>query len=77
MVACEHRVTLKEEKTRYSVGLFSHTKGLIHVPEEMVDEEHPLGYKPIGSLGFRAFRLSEEGLKSACPIKAYCGINYY
>ncbi|GMN37301.1 hypothetical protein TIFTF001_006713 [Ficus carica] len=76
VVACEHRVTIKEEKTGYSVGLFSHTKGLIHVPEEMVDEEHPLGYKPIDSLGFHAFRLSEEGLKSACPIKAYCGINY-
>ncbi|GMN37302.1 hypothetical protein TIFTF001_006712 [Ficus carica] len=68
VLACEHKVTIKEERTRYSVGLFSHIKGVIHVPEEMVDEEHPLGYTPIDSLGFHAFRLSEEGLKIIASI---------
>ncbi|GMN37300.1 hypothetical protein TIFTF001_006716 [Ficus carica] len=74
--ACEHQVsTTENEKIRYSIGLFTYTKGEIHVPEEMVDEKHPLGYKPIDSFGFHAFLLSKEGHKSAFPIKAYCGIN--
>ncbi|KAI5354278.1 hypothetical protein L3X38_007173 [Prunus dulcis] len=39
---CRHRVTLKENEVRYSFGLFSLHKGVIHVPDELLDKDHPL-----------------------------------
>ena len=46
--ACIHRVLLAENfETRYSLWLFSHNNKTICVPEELVDEEHPLHYKPL------------------------------
>ncbi|EXC25835.1 1-aminocyclopropane-1-carboxylate oxidase-3-like protein [Morus notabilis] len=65
--ACEHQVSIRDQnETRYSVGLITYTKGILNVPEELVDDKHPLRYKPIDSFGFKIFRLSEEGSKSAC-----------
>ena len=43
---------LKEYKDRYSVGFYIIVNGLIHVPEVMVDKEHPLRYdEPYDHLG--------------------------
>ena len=47
---------------------------MVQVPEELVDEEHPLIYKPFGYLSFVNFRHSEEGMKSDDSLKAYCGV---
>ncbi|KAJ8755208.1 hypothetical protein K2173_019006 [Erythroxylum novogranatense] len=42
-----HRVMINGNKERYSVGLFSYShKGMVEVPEELVDDEHPLQFKP-------------------------------
>ncbi|KAB2616532.1 2-oxoglutarate-dependent dioxygenase AOP3-like [Pyrus ussuriensis x Pyrus communis] len=72
--ACEHRVILKEMKTRYSVSLFSYKNGIVQVPEELVDNKHPLRYKPFDHFDFLRFYLTEEGQKAKHAIKAYCGI---
>ncbi|KAB1214323.1 putative 2-oxoglutarate-dependent dioxygenase AOP1.2 [Morella rubra] len=51
--ACIHRVMLSEEQTvRYSLGLFAFNDGIIQVPEELVDDEHPLLYKPFNILDY-------------------------
>lgn len=61
-------------ETRYSLGLFSFSSGVVDIPKELGDETQPLKYKPFDHFGFLHFNQSEEGKKSASSIKAYCGI---
>lgn len=65
---------IKEKVDRYSLALFSFGNGMVQVPEELVDEEHPLMYKPFDHLGLLIFYRTDEGYKSKCPIKAYAGL---
>ncbi|XP_027159001.1 probable 2-oxoglutarate-dependent dioxygenase AOP1 isoform X1 [Coffea eugenioides] len=68
-----HRVTMKG-KGRYSIAQFAFCKKLVETPTELVDDEHPLLYKPFDSLGFLGFISTDEGRKTQNPLKAYCGI---
>ncbi|KAJ1385191.1 Oxoglutarate/iron-dependent dioxygenase [Sesbania bispinosa] len=72
--ACEHRVFVNSKIDRYSMGLLSYAGKLMEPQEELVDEEHPLRYKPFDHYGYLRFFLTEEAIKSASRIKAYCGI---
>ncbi|THU65863.1 hypothetical protein C4D60_Mb05t08120 [Musa balbisiana] len=71
-----HRVLVGGGETRYSAIFGSHPKDdvMVQVPEELVDEEHPLIYKPFDYLSYVNFRHSEEGVKSDDSLKAYCGV---
>ncbi|KZV30823.1 hypothetical protein F511_37020 [Dorcoceras hygrometricum] len=70
-----HRVMMKGSVARYSIGLFSVPKEgyIIKAPEEMVDEEHPLLFKPFDHVKFLGFYYSEAGQRSPAALKAYCG----
>ncbi|KAI3983669.1 hypothetical protein MKX01_001073 [Papaver californicum] len=47
MHAAKHRVMVKGEKDRYSYGLFACLKGVtVETPKELVDEDHPLLFRP-------------------------------
>ncbi|KAK1376035.1 putative 2-oxoglutarate-dependent dioxygenase AOP1 [Heracleum sosnowskyi] len=71
-----HRVTMNYGKeARYSIAQFSFMEGMIETPEELVDEEHPLQYKPFDHLKFLAFYDKEENRKLECAIKSYCGVS--
>ncbi|GFP95365.1 probable 2-oxoglutarate-dependent dioxygenase aop1 [Phtheirospermum japonicum] len=71
----QHRVIIKGKEERYSVGLFTFIKDVkIKVPAELVDDEHPLRFKPFDHYKYIHFYYTEEGKRSKCPIKAYCGI---
>ncbi|KAB2601983.1 inactive 2-oxoglutarate-dependent dioxygenase AOP2 [Pyrus ussuriensis x Pyrus communis] len=72
--ACQHRVKHCGDKTRYSLGLFTFNNGVLQVPKELVDDEHPLLYNPCDSRGYTRFHASAESKKAASRIKAYCGI---
>ncbi|KAL5575756.1 hypothetical protein UlMin_017455 [Ulmus minor] len=74
--APRHRVLMKGNEARYSAGLFSVTKDkyLIKAPEEVVDEQHPLLFKPFGLEEFLKFYYSEVGMKSGNAMKVYCAI---
>ncbi|PON57128.1 Oxoglutarate/iron-dependent dioxygenase [Trema orientale] len=72
--ACEHDVIIEENKDRYSIVLFTFIKGVIHVPKELVDDEHPLRYKPIDCFGYEVFCSSKGSRKFACRVKDFCGI---
>lgn len=62
-------------QVRYSIGLQTHQKGLMCVPGELVDEEHPLQYKPLDHLGFLNFHHSNDyGPKMDSLVKAYYGV---
>ncbi|KAM2957842.1 hypothetical protein FF2_024769 [Malus domestica] len=72
--SCEHQVTMRENKTRYSLGLFSFKSGIIQVPEELIDEKHPLLYKPFDHFSFLDFGRTPEARNLLRSIKAYCGV---
>ncbi|XP_059638889.1 probable 2-oxoglutarate-dependent dioxygenase AOP1.2 [Cornus florida] len=44
------------------------------IPEELVDDTHPLRYKSFHHYKFLDFFHSDEGRKSNFPIKDYCGV---
>lgn len=70
-----HRVMIEGSEERYSLGVFTFIRGVeIHVAEELVDEEHPLQFKPFDHYKFIHFYYTEEGKRSKCPIRAYCGV---
>ncbi|KAL1195293.1 Deoxypodophyllotoxin synthase [Cardamine amara subsp. amara] len=71
--SCEHRVAMAGDKIRYTLAVFSYVKGMISVPEELVDEEHPLMYKPFDNLALIKFNATKEG-REAKSLKAFCGI---
>ncbi|XP_027166189.1 probable 2-oxoglutarate-dependent dioxygenase AOP1 [Coffea eugenioides] len=70
-----HRVIMTENAERYSLGLFTFIRDLIvHVPEELVDDEHPLQFKPFDHYKYIDYYYTDEGKRSKCPIRDYCGV---
>ncbi|KAA8541852.1 hypothetical protein F0562_023004 [Nyssa sinensis] len=70
-----HRVIMNGNEERYSLGFFSFIRDLIiQIPEELVDDRHPLQFKPFDHYKFIHFYYTDEGKRSKCPIKAYCGV---
>ncbi|XP_065866523.1 probable 2-oxoglutarate-dependent dioxygenase AOP1 [Euphorbia lathyris] len=71
-----HRVMVEGEEVRYAVGLFSFLKGMIKAPKEVVDEEHPLKYKPFEHQGLLDFYQSsnDHSKGDSNMVKAFCGI---
>ncbi|CBI36202.3 probable 2-oxoglutarate-dependent dioxygenase AOP1 [Vitis vinifera] len=71
-----HRVMMTGNESRYSTGLFSIPKAgyVIKAPEELVDEEHPLLFKPFDHLEFLQFYYTEAGQRAESALKTYCGV---
>ncbi|CAI0422551.1 unnamed protein product [Linum tenue] len=63
-------------EARYSLGLFSIPRAgyIIKAPEEVVDEEHPLVFKPFDHVEFLKFYYSEAGQRAPSALHAYCGV---
>ena len=63
-------------EVRYSTGLFSIPKEgyIIKAPNEVVDEEHPLLFKPFDHVQFLGFYYSEAGQRAHSALKTYCGV---
>ncbi|KAF6166971.1 hypothetical protein GIB67_030664 [Kingdonia uniflora] len=70
-----HRVMMTGNEARYSTGLFSIPKAgyIVKAPEELVDEDHPLLFKPYDHVEFLGFYYTEEGQKAKSALKTYCG----
>lgn len=69
-----HGVKMRGNKERFSVTLFSHKNGMTHVPEELVDDEHPLKFKPFNNFEMIRFHFAKEGQATNHTAKAFCGI---
>ncbi|KAL4626322.1 hypothetical protein ACB092_05G087700 [Castanea dentata] len=71
-----HRVMMTGDEVRYSTGLFSIPKAgyIIEAPKELVDEEHPLLFKPFDHVQFLGYYYSEAGQKAKSALRNYCGI---
>ncbi|XP_059312976.1 2-oxoglutarate-dependent dioxygenase AOP2-like [Lycium ferocissimum] len=73
--APRHQVLLKGDKQRYTLALFTFNKGITDIPDELVDETHPLQYKPFDNFGLAWYYLSGANSMIHSTAKAYCGIN--
>ncbi|XP_061363004.1 probable 2-oxoglutarate-dependent dioxygenase AOP1 [Gastrolobium bilobum] len=72
---CEHRVIMSAKETRYSTGLFSFTGKEMQIPEELVDEQHPLRYKRIfDHYEYLRFYEKEKIKEPETRLEAYCGV---
>jgi isopenicillin N synthase-like dioxygenase len=71
-----HRVMMTGNKARYSAGLFSIPRAgyVVKAPEELVDEEHPLLFKPFDHVQFLAFYYTEAGQRAESALTTYCGV---
>ncbi|XP_047956451.1 probable 2-oxoglutarate-dependent dioxygenase AOP1 [Salvia hispanica] len=71
-----HRVLVSGDEARYSIGLFSNPKEgcVIEAPSELVDEDHPLLYKPFNHIKFMDFYYSDAGRTSPDALQEYCGV---
>nr|XP_043639849.1 probable 2-oxoglutarate-dependent dioxygenase AOP1 [Erigeron canadensis] len=72
-----HRVVMKGDQTRFSIGLFSVGKPgkFIKAPEEMVNEDYPLLFKPFDYEEFLKFFLLEENIGNKLALDKYCGVS--
>ncbi|KAA3479385.1 2'-deoxymugineic-acid 2'-dioxygenase [Gossypium australe] len=59
-----HQVVMSGNIDRYSLGLFAFNNGTIQVPEELVDDLHPLKYNTLDHLGLLRFYRTDEGYNS-------------
>ncbi|KAI3803430.1 hypothetical protein L1987_31581 [Smallanthus sonchifolius] len=75
--AATHRVVVKGDKDRFSIGLFSVPKwnSIIKAPEEVVDEEHPLFFKPFDFGEFFKFFTREKNINDKFALEKYCGVS--
>ncbi|KAM3289048.1 hypothetical protein P3S67_017335 [Capsicum chacoense] len=71
-----HQVIIGNEE-RYTVGLPILPKEghIIKVPEEPVDEDHPLVYKPFDGSKYLPFYLSELKRGVVATLESYCGVS--
>lgn len=63
-------------KARYSTALFSVLKEgcIVKAPDELVDEQHPLLFKPFDYEEFARFYRTEGGQKAESALEAFCGV---
>ncbi|XP_047324742.1 probable 2-oxoglutarate-dependent dioxygenase AOP1 [Impatiens glandulifera] len=70
-----HRVVMNGKEDRYSMGLFTHIRGvLVKAPEKLVDESHPLLFHPFDHYKLINYLFTDEGKKSKSAIKSFCGV---
>ncbi|EXC32579.1 Flavonol synthase/flavanone 3-hydroxylase [Morus notabilis] len=71
--AATHRVIMKGDKERYSCGLFLVPKeeATIEVPQELIDKEHPLLYRPFKFSDYFSYFVSNT---SDDALEIYAGL---
>ncbi|XP_060200947.1 probable 2-oxoglutarate-dependent dioxygenase AOP1 [Lycium barbarum] len=72
-----HKVTMAGESDRFSIQLFSLPKPgyNIEAPKELVDEQHPLLFKPYEIFGLFEYVTSQAGYGAGNDaFKTYCGV---
>ncbi|PWA86689.1 oxoglutarate/iron-dependent dioxygenase [Artemisia annua] len=72
-----HKVMMQGNKDRYSLVLSSFIRDLkIEVPQELIDEDHPLQFKAFDHYEYIQYVDSNtiQGVRLQDAIKSYCGI---
>ncbi|KVH88547.1 probable inactive 2-oxoglutarate-dependent dioxygenase AOP2 [Cynara cardunculus var. scolymus] len=68
-----HRVMMNGQEDRYSIGLFTFKKGVIEIPKEFVDEEHPSRFKSFNHLEYVDHMSKSPVYIDERAIKLFCG----
>ncbi|KAJ0074978.1 hypothetical protein Patl1_34353 [Pistacia atlantica] len=68
---CCHRVKMSGNNTRFSLGLLMFHKVVLQVPDELIDEEHPLRYKPFNHLEYRKSVTGNAAKRTHYAIEAH------
>ncbi|KAF9612992.1 hypothetical protein IFM89_004796 [Coptis chinensis] len=73
--AAKHRVVLTGDRERYSYALFASPKEgvMVEVPEELVDKDHPLLYKPYNFMNF-LYHFYTSDLNNENALEDYAGV---
>ncbi|XP_030549995.2 probable 2-oxoglutarate-dependent dioxygenase AOP1 [Rhodamnia argentea] len=66
-----HRVMMSGHEARHSIGIFSSVEGTIRCPDELVDEQHPLLFKPFDADGLVRIYATPEGQNGASALKTF------
>ncbi|KAL3631837.1 hypothetical protein CASFOL_024821 [Castilleja foliolosa] len=71
-----HRVTMDKngKESRCTIGLFSFLRETVQVPDELVDDEHPLQFKPFFHLDLLNFYNTDYGRRSQNILEDLCGV---
>ncbi|XAR63237.1 hypothetical protein NMG60_11023109 [Bertholletia excelsa] len=69
-----HRVVMRGNKPRYSVAMFSFHVGTIDIPQELVDDHHPLQFKSFDHFGLLRFFAANISRIAESSARAYCGL---
>nr|XP_016509649.1 PREDICTED: 2-oxoglutarate-dependent dioxygenase AOP3-like [Nicotiana tabacum] len=71
-----HRVAMVGNKDRFSLQLFSAPNVFykIEAPKELVDEEHPLLFKPYDLLGYAQYIAIRANQGFPNVLKSFCGV---
>ncbi|KAG8388310.1 hypothetical protein BUALT_Bualt02G0112200 [Buddleja alternifolia] len=69
-----HRVLARGNKERWSIGIFCFIRGILQVPEELLDHENPLKFKPFSNLEFLQYCKLQGASTNEAAIQTYCGI---
>uniref|UniRef100_A0A3Q7E838 Fe2OG dioxygenase domain-containing protein n=1 Tax=Solanum lycopersicum TaxID=4081 RepID=A0A3Q7E838_SOLLC len=74
LTSAQHKVVTKGDKDRISIQLFSipNPDYTLKAPKELVDEEHPLMFKPFMLPEFLKYIML--GAKDGSGVKNYCGL---
>ncbi|XP_056162118.1 2-oxoglutarate-dependent dioxygenase AOP2-like [Syzygium oleosum] len=66
-----HRVMMSGHEPRYCMGLFSSVQGTIQCPDELVDDQHPLLFKPFDIAGLSRIYKIKEGQNGASAMDTF------
>ncbi|KAI9120589.1 hypothetical protein K1719_007622 [Acacia pycnantha] len=72
-----HQVMIKTKtRPRYSIGLLSYAGEAMSPAEELVDDQHPLLYKPFNHYQYLSAIATREGFRSDYQrrLKEFCGV---
>ncbi|CAI9757758.1 unnamed protein product [Fraxinus pennsylvanica] len=69
-----HRVVIRGEEEKYSIGNFSCVNGMVEVPDKLVDSENPWKFKPFSHLAFLEYCKKGGPTIMQSAIKTFCGI---
>ncbi|KAK4481903.1 hypothetical protein RD792_012815 [Penstemon davidsonii] len=72
-----HKVTMGKNgtNTRYTIALFSFLSKLVEVPQELVDEQHPLQFKPFVHVDLLNYYNTDHGRRSQNILQDFCGVS--
>ncbi|KAK1430368.1 hypothetical protein QVD17_13046 [Tagetes erecta] len=69
-----HRVIMTGQEDRYSIALSTFKNGVVEIPEEFIDDEHPRRFKPFDHFKFLESFAKNPVYLDERSLISYCGV---